>query len=91
MCSFITVKYVGRLTNGSIFDQTQGADTFSSYLGNLIRGWVNAVPYIKTGGKIRLFIPPSLGYGSANQTSGGVVTIPGNSILIFDIELVNVR
>ena len=85
-CSSVTVTYKGSLTNGTVFDQTQSGQTYSNYLGNLIRGWINGLPYIKAGGKIRLYIPPSLGYGS--QANG---SIPANSILIFEIDLVAVQ
>src|SRR5215203_3267196 len=85
-CSYVTIKYVGKLTNGTIFDQTQGNNTYSNYLTSLIRGWTNGVPYIKTGGRIILYIPPTLGYGS--QGSG---PIPANSVLIFDIDLLGVQ
>lgn len=85
-CSYVTVKYVGKLTNGTVFDQTQGTATYSNYLAYLIRGWINGIPYIKSGGKIHLYIPPSLGYG--NQSSG---TIPANSVLIFEVELINAQ
>jgi FKBP-type peptidyl-prolyl cis-trans isomerase FkpA len=74
------VKYTGRLTNGSVFDSSTGA-TFA--LANLITGWQQGIPYIGKGGKITLYLPPSLGYGS--QASG---SIPANSILIFEIELI---
>lgn len=84
-CSLVTIKYIGKLTNGTVFDQTQGANTYSNYLTSLIRGWTNGVPLIKTGGKIFLYIPPTLGYGS--QANG---PIPANSILIFEIELIAV-
>lgn len=80
VCSTISVKYTGRLTNGSIFDSSTGA-TFA--LSNLITGWQQGIPYIGKGGKIILYLPPSLGYGS--QASG---SIPANSILIFEIELI---
>lgn len=85
-CSYVTIKYVGKLTTGTIFDQTQGNNTYSNYLTSLIKGWTNGVPYIKTGGRIILYIPPTLGYGS--QANG---PIPANSILIFDIDLINVQ
>lgn len=85
-CSYVTVKYIGKLTNGTIFDQKTGVDTYSNYLAYLIRGWLNGIPYIKVGGKIHLYIPPSLGYG--NQANG---SIPANSILIFEVELVAVQ
>ncbi|HUS02534.1 MAG TPA: FKBP-type peptidyl-prolyl cis-trans isomerase [Chitinophagaceae bacterium] len=86
LCSNITIKYVGKLTNGTVFDQTTGTETRTFKLGNLIVGWQKGIPLISSGGKITLYLPPSLGYGSAG---GG--PIPPNSILIFDIELVSVQ
>lgn len=89
-CSYVSVKYVGKLTNGTVFDQTTG-NVASFYLSQVIRGWTNGVPYIKPGGKIHLYIPPTLGYGSSDKKdASGNVVIPANSILIFDVELVAV-
>lgn len=85
LCSNITIKYVGKLTNGTVFDQTTGSETRTFELGNLIPGWEKGIPLISSGGKITLYIPPSLGYG--NNPNG---IIPANSILIFDIELIAV-
>lgn len=79
-CSAVTINYVGYLTNGTIFDKSNAPVSFS--LIDLIQGWQKGVPLIKKGGKIKLIIPPSLGYGSAAQRG-----IPANSILVFDIEL----
>ncbi|HVG14829.1 MAG TPA: FKBP-type peptidyl-prolyl cis-trans isomerase [Chitinophagaceae bacterium] len=91
-CSFISAKYKGSLTNGNVFDQTTGASTLDYPLSNLIKGWINGLPYIRSGGKIHLYVPPTLGYGPADQKNGaGVVVIPGNSVLIFEVELVNVQ
>lgn len=91
-CSSVTVKYVGKFTNGAIFDQTTGSATISFYLSQVIRGWTNGVPYLKPGGKIHLYIPPTLGYGSADKKdANGTVVIPGNSVLIFDVELISVN
>jgi FKBP-type peptidyl-prolyl cis-trans isomerase FkpA len=81
ICSAIQVKYVGKLTNGSVFDQN---DSYSQYLYKLIPGWINGIPYIRKGGKIHLYVPPTLGYGS---TAAG--SIPANSVLIFEVELLN--
>ncbi|MBX9782954.1 MAG: FKBP-type peptidyl-prolyl cis-trans isomerase [Chitinophagaceae bacterium] len=97
-CSQITVKYVGSLANGTIFDQTSGTNSATFFLNSsdpsrvFIEGWRRGLPLIGEGGKIRLFIPPALGYGSANfiNPSTGTVIIPGNSMLIFDIELISV-
>ena len=78
-CSAVDVNYVGKLTNGNVFDQ---GTHFQTYLANVIQGWTNGVPLIKAGGVIHLYVPPSLCYGS--QANG---PIPANSILIFDITL----
>jgi len=83
-CSQITVAYSGRLTSGLVFD-TQSNSVFAS-LGSLIDGWREGIPLIRKGGRIQLYIPPTLGYGAM-----GDGTIPGNSILIFDISLLDVQ
>lgn len=89
ICSTINFKYKGSLTNGNVFDNS-GTTAVSYPLGNLIVGWQKVIPLMKKGGKATLYIPPSLGYGPNDLKDGsGNVVIPGNSILIFDIELVN--
>jgi len=85
VCSVVTVNYKGMLTTGAVFDSTS-TTPISFTLLLTIEGWKKGVPLIKKGGKIRLYIPPSLGYGSA-----AVGPIPANSILIFDVELVDVQ
>lgn len=87
LCTVVNVKYAGRLTNGTYFDPTTPGTTSSAsfQLGQVIIGWQKGLPLISAGGKITLYIPPSLGYGSNPAGS-----IPANSILIFDIELVSV-
>lgn len=82
-CSRISVRYTGRLTSGTIFDQA--SSTVNFFLYELISGWRIGLPLISAGQNIRLYLPPSLGYG--NRQAGSV---PPNSILIFDIELVAV-
>ncbi|MEO6915572.1 MAG: FKBP-type peptidyl-prolyl cis-trans isomerase [Chitinophagaceae bacterium] len=82
-CALVSVLYKGMLANGSVFDQTTTAP-FQDYLSNLIRAWQIGVPLVKEGGKITMYIPSSLGYGSA----GSGTRIPGNSMLIFDVTLV---
>jgi FKBP-type peptidyl-prolyl cis-trans isomerase FkpA len=82
-CSQVTVAYTGQLTNGTLFDQMT---SFVTILDRLIDGLQEGIPLIKKGGQIMLYIPPSLGYGAAGNT-----VIPPNSILIFQITLINVQ
>jgi FKBP-type peptidyl-prolyl cis-trans isomerase FkpA len=90
VCSNITVKYTGRLSNGTKFDENLTG--YSAILGGLIFGWQKGLPLIKPGGSITLYLPPSLGYGSQDvKDNNGVVIIPANSILVFDIQLIAVQ
>ncbi len=91
----ITVYYTGYLYNasasdfkGTKFDGTTAGSpaTFALASGSLIEGWVQGVPGMKVGGKRTIIFPASLGYGAQGQGS-----IPGNSGLVFDIELVAVK
>ncbi|MEA3503985.1 MAG: FKBP-type peptidyl-prolyl cis-trans isomerase [Bacteroidota bacterium] len=61
--SYITIRYKGQLLDGTVFDETT-ADAVTFKLKNLIKGWQYGIPLIKTGGKITLYIPSKLGYGS---------------------------
>ncbi len=83
-CSRVSVNYVGKLTNDTIFDQTTTSPA-SFFLGQTIPGWIKGVSLIRAGGRITLFLPPSLGYGNV-----AVGPIPANSILIFDVDLLTV-
>lgn len=91
-CSSIQIKYTGRFQNGTVFDQTQGNNTATFTLGELIEGWKRGLPLIGKGGKIRLYVPPSLGYGAAGYYNPGTGSylIPPNSMLIFEVEMINV-
>lgn len=89
--SNVTVHYTGWLTDGTQFDTShKGANqpiTFPLVSGGLIEGWIQGVPGMKEGGTRRLIIPAELGYGA-----GGIPgAIPGNAVLVFDIELVKVQ
>jgi FKBP-type peptidyl-prolyl cis-trans isomerase FkpA len=89
LCSQIRVNYTGKLTNGNTFDSNPSA---VFVLGSLIEGWKKGIPLIKGGGRIRLYIPPTLGYGSQDiKDQNNNVIIPGNSILIFDLTLIEVQ
>ena len=82
----VEVKYKGQLVDGTVFDQSPEGETVSFPLNAVISGWTEGIQLIGEGGKIRLFIPPQLGYGEAG--AGGV--IGPNAALIFDVELVKV-
>ncbi len=83
--STVEMYYKGYLTDGKVFDQTLRPSGVLKYpLTSLITGWQIGVPKFKKGGKGKLLIPSNLGYGSSATGS-----IPANSVLIFDIELVN--
>jgi FKBP-type peptidyl-prolyl cis-trans isomerase len=81
VCSTVKVNYAGTLINGTPFDDGAGV---SFPLANLIVGWKEGIPLIGKGGKIILYLPPSLAYGSASQSG-----IPANSNLIFTIDLIS--
>ena len=81
--SQVTVYYKGYLTDGTVLDQTLN-NPFTTYLSQVIAGWQQGIPLMKKGGKATLLIPSALGYGA--QANG---SIPANSVLIFDITLVN--
>ena len=80
----VEVKYKGYLTDGYVFDRTTGSTTASFALTNLIEGWKIAVPMLQKGGNGLFILPSALGYGGVNQSG-----IPSNSVLIFEITLVD--
>ena len=88
-CSGVNVGYIGKLTNDNVFDQSQ---SLSIGLSSVIEGWRKGLPLIQKGGEIKLYIPPTLGYGPIDvKDQQGNVVIPANSILIFDVHLIDVQ
>lgn len=81
--SNIEINYIGRFTDGDIFDQSGNTPAVFP-LSNLIRGWQIGIPLMGRGGDVDLIVPPQLGYGPGARQG-----IPGNSVLIFDIELLD--
>lgn len=81
LSSEITINYKGYLLNGTVFDER---DNQTFRLNQLIKGWQEGIQLMKPGGKAMLLIPSELGYGP-----GAVGSIPPNSVLLFDIELLS--
>lgn len=80
--SIIEVKYRGMLLDGTVFDETEEDETADLQLSRLIGGWQIGLPKIGVGGTIILYLPSFYGYGKIAYK-----TIPANSILIFQVEL----
>ena len=85
----VTVHYTGFLLDGTKFDSSVERDEpFSFVVGNkqVIEGWEEGIKLLKKGSKVRFIIPPFLGYGNAK-----IGTIPSNSTLVFDVELLDIK
>ena len=85
LTSVVTVQYKGMLLDSTtVFGQTEEDETVQFLLGNLISGWQIGLQKIGSEGKIILYLPSVYGYGESESES-----IPANSVLIFDIDLVS--
>ncbi len=84
LTSTITVTYTAKFLDGTILDQT--TTPITGTLNQYIAGWQLGLPLIKKGGHILLVIPSSLAYGCG----GYLGTVPPNSVLFFDITLIDV-
>ncbi len=92
VCSTLEVTYGGFFFSGGKFDGTTGSQTAIFPLGNLILGWQKALPLIKKGGSLTMYLPPSLAYGAtAIPPSGTSPGIPANSYLRFEVTIIDVQ
>ena len=84
----LSMNYKGSLLNGEVFDQSYGRGPFDFTLGagRVIEGWDKGIKGMKEGGKRKLTIPASLGYGEAGRGD----KIPGGATLVFEVELLKV-
>ena len=82
--STVRVAYTGYFVDGQVFDQSSAAG-ISFNLQNVIAGWTEGIPYFREGGAGKLLLPSALGYGSSGNSG-----IPSNSVLIFDVALLEV-
>jgi FKBP-type peptidyl-prolyl cis-trans isomerase FkpA/FKBP-type peptidyl-prolyl cis-trans isomerase FklB len=82
----VKVHYKGTLVNGQQFDSSYERGQPAEFPVNaVIKGWSEALQLMKTGTKAKLFIPPELAYGPTPRPG-----IPANSVLVFDVELLDV-
>ncbi|WP_308992696.1 FKBP-type peptidyl-prolyl cis-trans isomerase [Mariniflexile litorale] len=82
--SDVTIAYKGYFLNGTVFDQNTNG--YTTNLQQVIKGWTEGIPYFKEGGSGILLVPAHLGYGNNDY-----YTIPGGSVLIFDVELISIN
>ena len=82
------VHYEGKLINGKVFDSSIKAGEPRSFKANgVIPGWTEALTRMKVGDKWKVVIPPNLAYGQ----DGAPPVIPPKSVLIFEVELLEVK
>jgi FKBP-type peptidyl-prolyl cis-trans isomerase FklB len=84
----VTVNYRGTLLNGTEFDSSYKRGQPATFqVGQIIKGWTEALQLMPVGSKWQLFIPPDLAYGSRQAGP----TIGPNSTLVFEVELVAIQ
>ena len=81
----VLVNYVGKFENGNIFDQS-GSTPEEFGLEQVISGWTEGLQLMAVGNKFKFFLHPELAYGA-----GTVGSIPPNSLLVFEIELLEIK
>ena len=83
----VSVKYTGKLINGEVFDSTdnRGGEPARFQLNRVIPGWTEGMQHMKEGAVYEFYIPANLAYGERGRPG-----IPGNSVLIFNVELLEV-
>ena len=84
----VSVHYIGRFENGQEFNNSYKMGQPAEFkIGQVIEGWNEALQTMKVGGKRKIFVPSKLGYGPRGKPP----TIPPNTNLEFDIELLGIK
>lgn len=84
----VKVHYQGTLIDGAIFDSSIARGEPASFqLDQVIPGWTEALQLMPVGSKYRITLPPELAYGA----QGAGATIPGNAVLVFEVELLGIE
>ncbi|KAJ3934007.1 MAG: hypothetical protein NXY57DRAFT_1047550 [Lentinula lateritia] len=85
----VSMRYIGKLANGKIFDQNTKGSPFVFRLGEgeVIKGWDQGIVGMQVGGERTLTVPPALGYGKR----GSLPQIPGNATLSFEVKCVSIK
>lgn len=81
----VKVNYTGTLVSGRVFDSTAQRGPAEFPLGGVIKCWAEAIPLLKVGGKAKIVCPSEIAYGP-----GGTAGIPGNAVLTFEVELLEI-
>ncbi len=82
----VTVHYEGRLIDGTVFDSSiKRGEPATFALNQVIPGWTEGLQLMKEGGEYTFYIPSELAYGEQGNPS-----IPPNSVLVFDVQLIKV-
>lgn len=82
----VKAHYKGTLIDGKTFDSSYDRGQPAEFpVSGVIKGWTEALQMMKVGGKMKLFLPPELGYGASARPG-----IPANSVLVFEVELLDV-
>lgn len=87
----VLVHYKGSLLDGTVFDDSSASENpVQIELSRVIPGWTEGVQLMTKGSKFKFFVPPALGYGEQGIVQNGKQIIPGNAVLIFEIELTEI-
>lgn len=86
----VSVKYEGKLLDGTVFDSTEknGGQPIEFVLNQVIPGWTEGLQLMGEGAKYRFYIPANLAYGEQGVPQGG---IEPNSVLTFEVELIKIQ